>query len=328
MKKNLLLTILASGLWLLASFNAHANNLAIENVEVRDIDSSAKTAVIRFDISWENSWRDTVNYDAVWVFAKYKDSNGVWNHVKLSGSGTDPTGYDVGDDGDTDATGNKDNIEIIVPTDKVGCFIQRSENETGTLDRDSVEILWDYNAGGLTATDLEDIGLKVFGIEMTYIPSGSFSVGDTESDYGQFEEGTTDTPLEITGEGALTLGGGGAGSLGNNNATGMATADDFNDATSKTLPANFPKGYNAFYCMKYELTQSQYRDFLNTLTLAQQEVRTAATLDGDEKGDFVMVAEDGTLSYRQTIIAANEPASGPYTFGCDLDDDNVVNEST
>jgi hypothetical protein len=80
--------------------------------------------------------------------------------------------------------------------------------------------------------------------------------------------------------------------------------------------------------MKYELSQGQYRDFLNCLTLTQQDTRTAATLDGDEAGDFVMVAEDGTLTYRQTITAVSDPASGPYTFGCDLDDNNIVDEST
>jgi formylglycine-generating enzyme required for sulfatase activity len=41
-----------------------------------------------------------------------------------------------------------------------------------------------------------------------------------------------------------------------------------------------------------------------------------------------MVAEDGALTNRQTLTAVSDPASGPYTFGCDLDDDNIVDEST
>ncbi|MEM6967732.1 MAG: SUMF1/EgtB/PvdO family nonheme iron enzyme, partial [Bacteroidota bacterium] len=36
------------------------------------------------------------------------------------------------------------------------------------------------------------------------------------------------------------------------------------------LNAEFPKGYRGFYQMKYELSQQQYCDFLNTLTPAQQ----------------------------------------------------------
>ena len=31
------------------------------------------------------------------------------------------------------------------------------------------------------------------------------------------------------------------------------------------IPAAFPKGYNAFYVMKYEISQGQYTDFLNFL---------------------------------------------------------------
>jgi formylglycine-generating enzyme required for sulfatase activity len=45
--------------------------------------------------------------------------------------------------------------------------------------------------------------------------------------------------------------------------------------TGQTAPANasWPNGYNAFYCMKYEVTQQQYVDFLNTLTQTQATAR-------------------------------------------------------
>jgi formylglycine-generating enzyme required for sulfatase activity len=35
-----------------------------------------------------------------------------------------------------------------------------------------------------------------------------------------------------------------------------------------TLPANYPKGVQEFYVMKYEISQGQYTDFLNTLNLS------------------------------------------------------------
>ncbi|HCR53204.1 MAG TPA: hypothetical protein DIW27_02215, partial [Cytophagales bacterium] len=35
-----------------------------------------------------------------------------------------------------------------------------------------------------------------------------------------------------------------------------------------TIPANYPKGFNAFYTMKYEVSQKQYADFFNTLPTA------------------------------------------------------------
>ena len=57
---------------------------------------------------------------------------------------------------------------------------------------------------------------------MVYVPQGSFYVGDGQTLnaelYGNFEEGTTGNAFQITSEAAITLGGGGAGSLGNNNA--------------------------------------------------------------------------------------------------------------
>ncbi len=309
----------------------YANNLQITNFFISSQDSTNDDAVIQFDISQDNSWRDSINYDAVWLFVKYSTDGTTWEHATLERSGTNPAGFSTGTDGDTASDADADNIEIVVPEDEqgysYGCFIQRSEPESGTLDRDDVQIVWDYGVDGVTDTQIDSLGLKIFGIEMVYIPQGSFWVGDTESDYGEFEAGTSDTPFEVTSENAITLGGGGTGSLGNNNATGMSTADDFDDSTSKELPSTFPKGYNAFYMMKYEMSQAQYADFLNTLTLTQQDTRTEATLDGDEAGDFVMTGEDGTLSTRQTITAVDDPSSGPYTFGCDLDDDDVINES-
>ena len=44
--------------------------------------------------------------------------------------------------------------------------------------------------------------------------------------------------------------------------------------------AGFPNDYNAFYCMKYELSQGGYRDFLNCLTYTQQaiHIRNTTTL--------------------------------------------------
>ena len=39
----------------------------------------------------------------------------------------------------------------------------------------------------------------------------------------------------------------------------------YNGDQQGPIPASFPKGYRAFYIMKYELTQGQYADFLNGL---------------------------------------------------------------
>lgn len=168
---------------------------------------------------------------------------------------------------------------IDSPADGKGVFIYRSATGTGT-NTWTEKIRWNYGVDGLLNTDA--VELRVFGIEMVYAPTGSFYVGDGGSTVaGNFEARVSNTPFQITSEGAITLGGNVAGCLGNNNASGMYvsspyTDDDFSDATSQTLPAAFPKGYNKFYIMKYEVSQEQYAEFLNTLTYTQQANHTAS----------------------------------------------------
>ena len=47
------------------SAHAAANNLTISNVSVEDRDATLNTAIVEFDVSWDNSWRNVTNYDAV-----------------------------------------------------------------------------------------------------------------------------------------------------------------------------------------------------------------------------------------------------------------------
>ena len=47
-----------------------------------------------------------------------------------------------------------------------------------------------------------------------------------------------------------------------------ATGTNYGDA-SGPIPAAYPKGYGGFYCMKYEISQGEYADFLSTLTATQ-----------------------------------------------------------
>jgi len=162
-----------------------------------------------------------------------------------------------------------------------------------------VQLVWNWGANGLLASTMVRAQVKIFAIEMVYVTQGSFYVGDgTTTDVeGQFCSGTNTTkPFQIISEGALTLGGGGASSLGNNNARGMpndsSVSDDFNDTTSQALPATFPKGYNAFYMMKYDLTQGQYRDFLNTLTRTQQEMHIVTAIDGNIQESMFIRADE------------------------------------
>lgn len=267
--KKIVITILA--LSLIGIVNA--NNIAVTNSSIVNQNTAGDYTHVKFDISWENSWRTSTlesNWDAAYIFVKYRiPPMNTWYHATLNyvdGS--------AANDGNTEPAG----ATINTTSDGKGAFLYRNADGIGNVNYTGAQLRWDYGADGLN--DDDSVEICVFAIEMVYVPQGAFYAGDgctgvSVGIQGQFEDGVSGNPLQITSEAALTLGGGGAGSLGNNNRTGMTTPsyEDFSDGTTKTLPANFPKGYNAFYCMKYEITQGQYADFLNKLSLTQATAR-------------------------------------------------------
>ncbi len=93
---------------------------------------------------------------------------------------------------------------------------------------------------------------------------------------------------------------------------------------------SWPNGYDDFYAMKYEITQGQYVDFLNTLSRVQQQVRVASSVGGDTIANYYVITNETSVIYRQGIRA---PASGNGTspttvvFGNDFNANGVFNES-
>lgn len=247
-----------------------ANNITVSAVSKQTVNTVNDYMMIQFTVSWENSWRDAENRDAAWIFIKYKltGSPVAWGHATLHY-------VDGSNDGHITPAG----AVINTSNDGKGVFIYRNANGSGTVNFTNMQLRWDYGVDGIADNALVDISVSA--IEMVYVPQGSFWLGDGSNSllHGQFENGISGNAIQITAENSLTLGGGGPGSIGNNNRTGMAnnglfsmnpvSIDDFDDGTSQLLPAAFPKGYNAFYCMKYEITQAQYVDFLNKLSAAQ-----------------------------------------------------------
>lgn len=276
---------------------ARANNLAVKHVALRN-DVAGSHVMVRLDVSWENSWRNDLagagqaapfNYDAAWLFVKFStDGGSTWRHATLSASSTEHT---VGNDNGVAA-------KMQAVPDGKGAFLFRAQNGSGANTWSDVQLRWNYVANGLSSS--ANVIVNVLALETVYVPAGNFFVGDQSPSpiNGQFEKGTSGAPLEITGEGALTLGGGSATSLGNNNAQGMAHLDDFNDTVSKALPAAFPKGHAAFYIMKHEITQGQYADFLNLLTSAQASRRNVSSVATYQ--DF-----RGTISGAHPLFAAS-----------------------
>src|SRR5690554_2223236 len=101
---------------MLAMQTDHGDNLAIDNVTLSA--AGGGKAHVDFDVSWENSWRDTLNYDAVWLFMKFSADGGTrWRHATLADEGFDPPEF---------SPGNYDNLELWVPDDRKGAMLQRS----------------------------------------------------------------------------------------------------------------------------------------------------------------------------------------------------------
>lgn len=290
-----------------------ANNLAISNIRILSQNTSSDTALIEFDISWSNSWRDSLNYDAAWVFFKFQNTGETtYNHVTLRTDGTNPSGF---------STGSGTLVDIIVPTDRKGCFIQRRQVGSGAVSVTDVQVVWDYGAGGFSDSNVVAASsvLKVYGVEMIYIPQGGFHVGDGSSGTeGQFEFGSSSSlPPAINSETGISFTSA-AGDAWFYNSAG--NTGEWSSGQSFNVSSSFPKGYNAFYLMKYELSSGQYVAFLNSLTINQQQNRVGATLVSSTITNYFVMANVSSTSastWNRSVITC--PSTGnnttsPLTF--------------
>jgi hypothetical protein len=247
---------------------ANANNMLIQNVTTTGNNAAAKTIQVQFDMSWDNSWRDGINWDAAWVFIKFKDANGLWQHAQLN-----QTGF---------ANGSGTANTVKVTSDKVGCWVYRSALGSGTFNATSMQLQWNYGLSGLN--DVTGLEVRVFSTEMVYVPEGEFNCvgGKNNADnvsfyyaepffisgfsYGYFNAPGLSFPvinnrlsssLTYYQEGVNTT----------VRIKGDAGVDTNNDGIIDNT--HYPTGFRAFYFYKYELTEQQYADFLNTLTSTQ-----------------------------------------------------------
>ncbi len=100
---------------------------------------------------------------------------------------------------------------------------------------------------------------------MVYITEGPFYLGDSLS-INSFRQGSDSSSFFVQSESVLD--------------TGALSSQLYNSGTYSpegNIPALYPKGCSAFYCMKYEICQQQYVSFLNSLTFQQQCLHTAVS---------------------------------------------------
>jgi len=294
---------------------AEANNIAVSNVTLSNRNKGGSFVLVNFDLSWQNSFKTNTgaaNWDAAWVFVKFKiGTNGEWKHATLATSGhTLPSGCSA------------------TQTDGLGIMLYRSNTGTGTFTLNGVSLRWNYGTDG--AGDDDKIYVKVFAIEMVYIPQSEFQLGSGGQNSGEFRQANdlsssgTSTTFTITAS-SPTLQGNNTNSSDANLSSYNGVSFDLGTTTNTaTLATGFPTGYASFYAMKYEISQSQYRDFLNTLTYSQQVNRTA-NAPNSAVGTGALV---NTISYRNTIEIKTSGTSPSYPaeYGCDFSGNNVFDE--
>lgn len=270
------------------------------NVQLTDIFTNAPDGkvIIHFDLSWENSWRSSTigNYDGVWIFFKFRDTDGVWKPLHFTGDNIiTPAGYDL-------------EVSDKPGSVNTGAFIYRHELGFGTVSLNNIR------AGIESLPGTTEI--KGFAIEMVYIPQGAFYVGDgtgygSQTTSRSYADGGTNNPFRVIGNGSVTQLGNTPGKLG-----GLI------EQSLSSFLTGFPTGYAAYWLMKYELSQGAYRDFLNTLTYRQQD---SLVIEAPN-------AAAGTLIFQfrgrlEIATPGNPTTNTPAIFGCDFLNNNIYNEA-
>jgi len=245
MSKKIVLVFLLS--YAFISFSL-ANAITVTNLTT-DISNQEVT----FDLEWKNSWRiDSMsapsNWDAAWVFVKFSECDSLvtdlfpdWEHGKLD------TVIANNSFGDLEPVLNNGNIGIA---DSLGVMLRRNSNGIFT------------NQGATSITlkipnfdPAKTYHVRVVAIEMVYVNQESFNIGGI-SNQNRFDS------VQIQNENAIIL-------------TSSATAPN----NSVSLSANFPKGFDGFHCMKYEISNGQYATFLNTINATQSANRYYASIN-------------------------------------------------
>lgn len=312
-----------------------ANDVRINGeASVQPLDET--TAQISFKVSWDHSWREGENWDAIWVFVKYKRKgvNEPWHHAYLKDSENNRVASGTGIPAmevlavtsvenwaqrmDTLYFGNDAPVvskgldRTVVP----GVLIFRKKPGTGNIVNAPVRLEWDFNEGDLnlysevTRQDIRDgkIEISVQAIEMVYVPVGPYYLGDRLSAYSFINEGA-DGALRVTSDDEQML-----------YRMGPTAGSTYDKAWK--VRGMFPMGYTGYYMMKYEVSQEQYVNFLNRLTLRDQRKRIGRPLESLNPGDYVFGATNNQEepSYRNGIILLEKylPLDTPALFGFNL----------
>ncbi len=292
-----------------ASGAVFANNVQMTNLSI--VNNGPGLIMVKFDLSWENSWRTNVgpaNYDGVWVFFKYKNLDGDWVHMNLTGiNNSIPNGFDVFQN---------------AGSNKVGAMIYREAGNMGVGNASVTGIQL-----GVINNLPYNIDVKGFALEMVYVPApiGSRPVFGDGNGISESVNALHYTNNVATNNSVLPM---------------KCDANGFDDAeleadgiyvySTDTIQTTNPIGtldpfptMKALWCMKYEINQAGYRDFLNTLDAIQQTTRTSVATTSSSGTSALSGG-----SFRNFIeVASPSTANTAAVYGCDANNNNIFNEA-
>lgn len=285
-------------LLLFLASNIYANNIEVSNISLTAQNTTEDYTLVQFDLSWENSWRlssGPENYDGAWVFIKFKKSVD-WKHATINY--VDGT---AAADGHTEAIGST----VKTSSDGVGVFVYRNSDGNGDVNFQTIQLRWNYGVDLVQDNDVVDV--KVFAIEMVYIPQRINILGcsDEGIDSGHFYTNTaigSKGVYLVTSEAAINV--------------SPAINDLYYDQPQGSegdrngpIPADFPKGYKAFWTMKYELTEGQWISFVNSLQLTARLNRIENMFDVDLGKEVNQEYRRNTILFsEQLFLSSDAPA--------------------
>ena len=237
-----------------------ATDLKISNIELHIHRDTNYAPRVKVNVEWENAWHNAKNFDGVWLFVKFETLSGRTRHAKIAQAGHQvvhnpmdvKTRFEVGDK-------------------QTGLFLTPDQNHRGRVSW-TIEIHLDRS--NFDNVNVRNLECKVYGIEMVYIPEGSFTLGDpsdaayqkhalyqvkANGERGLYSINSENQIIEIGKEPNMLY--------------YEINTQIYQGDQQGVLASHFPKGYKAFYCMKYELQQGQYAQFLNSISDSQTHHR-------------------------------------------------------
>jgi len=292
--------ILISCCWITSM--SFANNVTLQDISLVGTPGNMR---VKFDLVWDYSWHVSTgqsNYDGVWVFFKYRANGGEWKHLNMTGT--------------NNLIPNNPLFNNII-YQNTGAF------KTGAI----IHPTADYISFSNPATDVElgvtdiigfNVEIRGYAIEMVYIPEcANCVIGDGNG----VSESTNAFHLAGIDNKSASL--------------DLTYKVDVNDFDDDVLENEFAinsfgiSGNNSWvtgqelWCMKYEISQGAYRDFLNTLSVSQQANHTIVS-PASPVGTAALIAGD----FKRNSIEIAVPSSGePAIYGCDANNNNVFNEA-